>query len=259
MKNKKINMALLLLIAVLIASCKSHKSDPSPAGVNVATAPLSLHLHSYVGETEIDGYNIVYTDDNNREISLTRAQLYISNIELVKFDGSIYQIKDVILSTNIDNEVYPVADVPVGNYKSINFYVGIDSVQNAQIATGTSVLNDTTMWFNKTAQANGYVFLSCIGKIDTTAAKKAAVADLVPFVYKIGINKHLKKVSMPVQNYTVSLNTTTFVHITMNYAQLFSGVNLLDNANLFIQTESDNAQAIADQVANNIPAMFKYE
>jgi hypothetical protein len=259
MKNKKINLAILLLITVLIASCKSHKSDPSPAGVNVATAPLSLHLHSYIGETEIDGYNITYMDDDNRKFSLSRAQLFISNIELVKFDGSIYPINDVILSTNIDNEVYPVANVPVGNYKSINFYVGLDSTQNAQVASGTSVLNDTSMWFNKTAQANGYVFVSCIGKIDTTAAKNAADTDLIPFVYKIGMNKQLRKVSMPVQNYTVSLNTTTFVHITMNYAQLFSGVNLLNNSNLFIQTESDNSEAIATQVANNIPAMFKYE
>ena len=266
MKNKH-TLLLIILLSIATGSCKSHKSDPAPAGVtNVATAPLSMHLHTYIGQTEIDGYNIVYRNDNNRKMLLTRAQLYISNIELVKLDGSIYKVDGTVLAVKQDNEVYPVGNVPVGNYKSVNFYVGVDSARNAQVASGTDPLNDPTMWFNSTAQPNGYIFMSCIGKIDTTAAANASDAQLVPFTYNIGMNAQLHKVSMPVQNYTVALNTTTFIHMYIDYAQLFNGVNLIDNANLSITTESDNvwtgngsAWPVSVQVGDNISSMFKYE
>ncbi len=264
MKNTIRAIFFLLMATAIMSGCKKHKNDPAPSVVE--TAPLSFHLHTYIGETEVDAYNIVYRDDNNRKISLSRAQLYISNIELVKYDGSIYNVDGVILSVKQDNEVYSVANVPVGNYKSVNFYVGIDSVQNAQVASGNSPLNDSTMWFNKTAQPNGYIFMSCIGKVDTTAAMNASDADMTPFTYNIGMNVQLKKVSMPVQNYTVALNTTTFIHMTMDYAQLFDGVNLLDQSNLSITSESDNTWTgsggtwpISVQVGANIPKMFKYE
>ncbi len=241
----------------IVTGCKS--SDPEPSSPAVVTAPISLHLHTFIGENEVELHNTVYRTVDDRKISLSAAQLYLSNIRLVKFDGSIHEIKDTILLINIDDQVYKLGNVPVGNYKSIKFDVGLPSGINAQIPSGSGNLNNSDMWFTGSAQANNYVFMHAAGKIDTTAAKDAADADMVPFLYKIGTNSNLVQVSMPDQNVSVQPGTMAYVHMKADYAELFNGLDLTDENNLSIETTADNASSLAIDIADNIAAMFKYE
>jgi len=130
---------------------------------------------------------------------------------------------------------------------------------NAKIPSGNNVLNDKSMLFGGLAQADNHVFMFCSGKIDTTAAKNATDDKLVDFKYKIGTNNQLKNVVMPVQNYAVSPNNTTYVHMYADYSKLFSGVNLVDDTNLEVNSIANNSSANAIKIANNIPSMFVYE
>lgn len=264
MKNLRIYGFVLLLSAFSLA-CKSSKDDPSSSsqtpngnGADVVTAPLALHLHAYISDTEVDGA-FVYQNSDGRKIRLDTAQVYLSNIELVKFDGSIYPVKDIVVLAKSNQEVYPIGEVPVGNYKSIRFQAGITQADNAKVPSGNNVLNDKSMLFDGLAAANNHVFMFCSGKIDTTVAKNAADDKMVDFKYKIGTNSHLKNVVMAEQRYAVAPKNTTYVHMYMDYAQLFTGIDLVNNANLKVNSVSDNELSIAVKVANNIPAMFKYE
>ena len=105
----------------------------------------------------------------------------------------------------------------------------------------------------------GYVFVNFQGKIDTSNAANNTVAQMQPFSYKIGTNVHLKNVIMPDQNYSVIPNQTQFIHIIIDYSKLFNGIKLNTAGNLNVSTVADNAGTLANQVANNIPAMFRYE
>ena len=82
MKKIRIDI-LILLLSVISFACSSKKDDPSsPSNVNtnnVVTAPLSLHLHTYISDTEIDGA-FVYRTANGRKMLLDTAQIYLSNI-----------------------------------------------------------------------------------------------------------------------------------------------------------------------------------
>jgi len=253
---KHIFIIVFVVFSIITTGCKHNQSDTP---VTVETAPVSLHLHPYIGENEVALYNTVYRTIDDRKISLSFAQLYISNIKLVKFDGTLYEIGDTILLTNIINQVYKLGNVPVGNYKSIQFDVGLPSVINAQIPSGTGKLNNSDMWFNSTAQANNYIFMNASGKIDTTAVKNAADIDLVPFVYKIGTNNHLVHVSMPNQNVSVQPGTTTYIHMKADYAELFEGLILTNENNLSVPTIADNGASLAINIAHNVANMFKYE
>jgi len=211
-----------------------------------------------VDDNEVDGYNIIYTTSSGRKIAVSLAELYLSNIQLEKLDGSFYTISDTIVWVNQQTETYTIANVPSGQYKSVRFNVGLSPTQNAQAAT-TSTLNHSEMWFGSSAQPDGYVFLNFQGKIDTTAAANGADNQMASFSYKIGTNANYKQVILPSQTITVIPNQINYVHIIADYNKLFTGIQLKDLANLSISTVNDNSSALAVQVRDNIPSMFSLE
>lgn len=253
---------IIIVTSVLLAIATGCKpNDPTPNDVVVVeTAPISLHLHTYIGQYEVDDYNVVYRTDDDRKVSLSFAQLYISNIKLVKFDGTLYSVKDTTILTSIGEQVYKLGNVPVGNYKSIRFDVGLPNAINSNIPSGTGILNNPDMWFTNTAQANNYIFMKALGKIDTTAAKNSSDGNMAPFVYKIGTSNRLVKVSMPDQNVSVQPGGgTAYIHMKADYAELFEGLDLRDETNLSIDSKTDNELSLSIDIAARIPYMFKYE
>lgn len=248
---------LMVSACVVIAGVGCKKSSNS----NTDTGKLYLHLHTNIDTNEVASYGTVYTTGVGRKVSLTKAQLYISNIQLVKQDGSIYSVPNVILLKQLDPEQYYVANVPVGNYKSVKFSVGLDATANQKASTADSNLNHADMWFGASAQPNGYVFVNVQGTIDTTTNAMGTVSQMQPFTYMIGTNAHLNQVSMPDHSpvYNVIKDQTTFVHIIIDYNKLFNGVQLNKGGNLMVMSASDNTSAISNTISSNVPFMFSYE
>jgi len=261
MKSILVSIAIILL--TVFWGCKSHDdSTPIPSsGSSTETSAISFHLHTYIGSNnEVDAYNAVYHNDDGRAISLSFAQLYISNIKLVKRDGSIYPISDTIILTDIVDQVYKLGNVLIGNYKSVSFDVGLPSATNATVPTGTPAkLNDVNMWFSNTAAANNYIFMHAAGKIDTSVSKNGANGKMAPFEYKIGTQSRLVHVTMPDQNVAVQPGTTAYIHILADYSELFKGINISDITNLTVETIADNSGDVATDVTSRISNMFKYE
>jgi hypothetical protein len=259
--KKNIRNILLLVVACLItaSSCKKKAKAPDPLPPP-ADGTVLLHLHTNVDTNEVD-YNTVYVMTGGRKISVSIAQLYISSVQLVKADGSTFDISGVNIAKTQQVEEYLLGNAPAGNYKSIKFNVGLAPSTNALLPEPSdSTFSKPNMWFGNTVSPwNGYVFVNLQGKIDTTNAANSTVAQMQPFCYRIGTNGHLKSVTMPDQNYTVSSNQTQFIHIIIDYNKLFSGVTLNNNSNLNVNSTADNAGSLANQIANNIPLMFHYE
>jgi hypothetical protein len=253
---KHIYIIAAFICSIIVTGCKKNQSDTP---VSVVMAPISLHFHTYIGDNEVELYNAVYRTEDGRKMSLSFAQLYISNIKLVKFDGTIYDVGDTILLTDIIDQVYGLGNVPVGNYKSIKFDIGLPGAVDGMVPSGTGKLNDPDMWFSSTAQANNYIFMYASGKIDTTAAKNAADADMTPFVYKIGTNNNVVHISMPNQTVSVQPNTMAYIHMEADYAALFQGLDLKNNANLTVATKADNSSSLAIDITANMADMVKYE
>ncbi len=256
----------LLSVVLLMAACtkKNKAQDPSPeedGNGSTAKGLLLMHLHNYVDDSEVDGYNIVYTTSEGRKVLLTRAQLYLSGFELVKLDGSLYPIPDKYILKTQENQVYQLGEVPVGNYKTIRFKVGLNPAVNASTPSNdaTDILNKAEMWFTNTAQPDGYVFLHLAGKIDTTTAANAAVADMKPFQYRIGTNAQYRQVVIPDQNFSVLEGQAGYLHMYVNQARMFDGVQLNNEANLMLTTPSDNATGLGTILGNNMSNLFFYE
>ena len=253
--RKYFNIAFLVLLTYLNFSC-TKKNDSNPE----VTGQLYFHLHTNIDDSEVDSYNSVIQSASGRKISLSLAQLYITNIELVKLDGSVYSVSDKVILKDFENEAYFIGNLPAGNYKSVHFSVGINSAVNAKTPVSTdTVFYRPEMWFGNTAQPQGYAFLNVQGKIDTTKKANGSVAQLQPFTYKIGTTANLVNVTLPEQNFTVLPNQQEYVHLIINYFKIFDGIDLSKASNLSVQSPTDNSSAVAKQIVKNISNLFTYE
>jgi hypothetical protein len=247
----------LIVLMLSMSFCKT-TDTPTPDPV-VPKGQFLFHLHTYIDNSEVDLYNITYTTLEGRKMSLSMAQLYVSDIQLVKLDGTTVDVSGKKILKMFETDTDLVGDVPVGNYKSIRFKVGLDPTTNALSPTTPSdsaILNRPEMWFSKTAQPDGYVFMNIQGKIDTSSTLDKTP---VPFAYKIGTNANYKQVTMGIKNFTVEEGKAVFGHIIIDYNRLFNGVQLNQLANLSVTTAAANSSAIATKIANNIPSIFVYE
>lgn len=250
---------IVVFASLCLAACDTKKEAVTPTPEPVETGTFMLHLHTYIDLEEVDLYNIGYQTSEGRSVSLSMSQLYLSDIQLVKADGSLYNVAGKRLLKKFETHTYLVGEVPVGNYKAIRFKVGLDTETNAKnpkAVADSTILNTPSMWFGNAAQPDGYVFMNVQGKIDTSADLSGTP---IPFSYKIGTNAHYKQVTMEGKNFAIVKGEVTFGHIIIDYSKLFSGVALNQLSNLSINTASDNQSAIAQKIANNIPSMFIYE
>ena len=258
MKNIQLIITGFITIAIFtLNSCKKDTATTTPA---LANGTLLFHLHTDVDTAEVPDYVSINTMTSGRKIKVTNAQLYISGIQLVKMDGSTYNVPGVIILKKQQQEVCTVGSVPSGNYQSVKFNVGLSTVVNASTpAAADSSLNQPSMWFASTAQPSGFIFVNFQGTIDTTTAANGSLSQMQPFCYEIGNNANLKNVAMPVQNFTVSPNQVQYVHMIIDYNKLFNGIQLNINSNLIMNTTTANAGTLGASIANNIPLMFHYE
>jgi hypothetical protein len=257
MKNILNQNFILMFLGLLLTACTPKQTVlPEPI---VPKGTFMLHLHTYLDNNEVDLYNIDYTLLDGRKISLSMAQLYLSDIQLVKLDGSTVPFAGKKIFKVLETDTYLVGDVAVGNYKSIRFKVGLDpttNLLNPMMPSDSALLNKSEMWFNNTAQPDGYIFMNVQGKIDTSANRNKP---LVPFSYKIGTNAHSVQVNLGDKNFTVEEGKSIFGHLWIDYSKLFNGIPLNLAPNLSVKTVQDNSSALAAKIANNIPSMFIYE
>ena len=84
MKNNYI--LVILAFALFINFGCSNRKDIAPE----VTGQLYFHLHTNIDTSEVQGYDSITTSSTGRKISLSLAQLYISNIKLVKLGWHHY-------------------------------------------------------------------------------------------------------------------------------------------------------------------------
>ena len=254
MKRSVYNVIVLAVIMIALNTGCRPDNIINPASV-VDSGKFYLHLHTNVDTNEVEDYSTVYTTSDGRKIAVTRAQMYLSNIQLVNTNGSTYTIPGKVILKTLETEQYFAANVPVGDYRTVKMLVG---VENANVAD--TVFNHPEMWFGAAPQADAFVFVNLQGSIDTTTNANGTIAQMQPFIYKVGGHRY-NTITMPdhtpVYNITKALNT--YAHITIDYNKLFTGVQLNKNTNLMITSLSDNDSGIVNIVNANIPSMFSYE
>jgi hypothetical protein len=239
-----------LFALAFLPGCKK-TVEPQPAVSS--TGNLSFHFHTLSDTAEFLPGDTV-ADASGRKYKYSVAQLYISGVSLIKLDGTSVPVNNVNILIHPQEENYSVGSVPVGNYKSVAFNIGIDTAHNHKdlslYSAGNALAAQTPSMHFSTNQ-EGYIFVNVAGFVDTTAAMNGPLNQ--PFNYQIGIDSLLKHKVMPDQPYSILSGQIQFVHMYIDYSKLFQGINLKTEN---VGTKGD---AVAQKVAKNISSMFRYE
>jgi hypothetical protein len=241
-----------LLCALLITGCKTN---------NAGNAILALHIHTYLDSNEIV-FGTSYPNPAGRNITVNRAEFYISNIVLTGTDGSLTAVSGTVLVAP-PAEDYIVGSIPVGNYKSITFNVGIPVTNNHDDPSahgGGDPLSSQTPSMHFASNTDGYIFMAFEGLVDSSVSGTGTPSK--PFSYHIGTDSLLRPVVMPDHSvapyntpFSANAGKATYIHIIADYARLVRGVDM--NANNI--TNTTDVKPLADTLANHIPGMFRYE
>ncbi|WP_240049233.1 MbnP family protein [Mucilaginibacter psychrotolerans] len=227
---KKI-LSIISLSTILLASCTKN-NDVEPVETSGKT---TLTLDAIVGTTDF-ALNKDFTI-GTKTWNFTQLRYWVSNVVLVKTDGSEYAVpnsyylveENNAAETNSDH-IYPankresisLTDIPAGDYKAVKFYVGVDSKYNDNLSLQAGELNQldgmtniSWMW------ATSYIFSSLKGKITEGATTKTLAVET-------GLNANYKAVnlSLPSTLHIGSGKATTIL-VNADVTKITDGVDIM--------------------------------
>lgn len=105
--------------------------------IGLAQQSLSITIQHTVGDKKLTTSSTFYSTAHQETFRVTRLQYYISNFQLVRYDGSTWTVPQdssyfLIKSSVPTSERIQLPNVPIGEYVGIRFMVGVDSLRNTK-------------------------------------------------------------------------------------------------------------------------------
>lgn len=267
MKSLKNILPFIALFGVLtfIACKKDNSVDPNEKGA------MTIEFDNIYGNQQLKLNDITYKNAMGDDVTINQFDYFISNIHLVKSDGTEYIVPQdssyfLIKESDVASQKVTLSNIPAGDYKSLKFMIGVDSLRNTMdIAKRTGILDPATgaqgMYWSWNS---GYIFMKMEGISPSAPLDSASNAR--KFRFHIGgfgglssktIN-NVKETSLTDADGEVAQVRATAkptIHVVVDAANVMNGstnVSLKTNATTMFNTFSVN-------VANNYQTMFKIE
>lgn len=237
-------IAVLLVLGLLIISSCGTKTG------NQGT--VTLKINPLFG-TKI-ALNQTYTATDGKTYSFAEFKMYLAHIKLVHTDGSTIEVKSMAYVSLDDSTTMSMQfTVPNGSFKGIQFYIGLDSVQNALPVnqtdpTNPQYVNNSMTWGNPALE---YVFVKLDGY--TNANNQGS------FEFHVGTNPYYTAVSTVSKNFTVSGGQTMLMLNTDVHGIFYNTTNPINiSINNYTET-SGPTDTLAHQFMNNISQVFSLQ
>lgn len=240
-----------IFFSVVLAINGCSKDDGTPVN---AEQKLSFHIHTNVGNQTAD-YNGTFADANGRKFTISDFRYYLSNIVLIKGDGSEIPLADVVLLVSPLENDYLLGDVPVGDYQGLRFYYGLDSATNhldpATFPAGNPLAVQTPgiHWdWN-----SGYIFSKMEGKCDTSLAGTGNAN--YPYFFHVGSDLLRKTVDMSNHAFSIKAGADKELVIDVNVLDVLANIDLRTEN----ETHTMNNMPLAMKIADNFSKAFVME
>lgn len=126
---------------------------------------LTLQFHHYVGDKLLTLDDSLYTNAFNQHYSITKFNYYIGQIRLTSTKGKEYLLEDYFFISEdeekIKSKTILLDKIPPGEYTSIQFLIGVDSMHNCSGAQSGALDPINAMFWTWNT---GYIFLKLEGK-----------------------------------------------------------------------------------------------
>jgi hypothetical protein len=249
-------------ISFSLISCSNDDDTNDLSG----TGSLILEYDNGYGDNDLILNTQSNTTSNNEVLKISTIKYIISNVVLIKADGSTFtypKSKSYFIAdeSNVDGHEFELTDIPAGDYVKVKFGIGVDK---EQWQLGASGQGD----FLAQAQAAdmiwtwsaGYKFLAFEGTFTS-----ATVTTATPFMVhtgQTGTDYNYTEVTLDMPTKALVRTTITpEVHIKTDLSKIIDGTNkikLSDN-NMGGMGAMIMSGAKLPLITQNITAMFKVD
>jgi hypothetical protein len=266
----KISMFIITTTIILLAfqSCKKEGNNDSFNDGTKAT--LSIEFDNIMGEQNLQLNTGTYTNGSGETFSVGLLQYFISNISVKKADGAVYTVPQdssyFLIKESDPTTRFAKVKVPEGEYSSVTFVLGVDSLRNTMdISKRTGALDPSGDMENGMYWGwnSGYIFFKMEGTspqapVDPTGQNK--------FRYHIGgFGGYSAPTINNIRSITIDLSAggvakaragrESNVHLMVDISKVFNGstpVSIAANSTVMFSAYSVN-------IANNYTAMFRHD
>ena len=168
------------IATLIISSCKKDATPNYNANVK---APLTIEFDNVVGDQNLILNTGTYTNALGQTFSVSTLKYFVSNISLTRIDGTNYTVPQdssyFLLDETVPSSNTIGIRIPEGEYKQLNFTLGVDSLRNTMdISRRTGTLDPAGVAAGMYWSWNsGYIFFKMEGDspnapVDGTGARK---------------------------------------------------------------------------------------
>jgi hypothetical protein len=256
------NLLLFAIVAISFSACQSDNIEPiNPNDKN----NLTIEFDHIAGAQNLALGSTQYTNASGEDFTVTTLNYFVSNISLKKTDGTSVTMADqYFLVKEVDpTSLTPVLkDVPAGDYTSMTFTIGVDSLKSISAVdqrTGcldpASYGTDNMYW----SWNSGYIFFKMEGISSKAPANSAG---LNKFQYHIGgfggrtsaTANNLRKVTVNLPSTaTVRKSIAPTVHFLVDVNGVFGSNVKIANGAVIMNP------GISGPIANNYQNIFKVD
>jgi hypothetical protein len=253
----------VIATAMSLLSCEKESVQPYNAAIK---APLTIQFDNIAGGSNLQLQTGTYTNASNEQFQVSMLKYFISNISLTTVGGIKYTVPQdssyFIIDESDPSSLTPNIMIPEGEYSSIAFVLGVDSLRNTKdISQRTGVLDPAGKAAGMYWSWNsGYIFF----KMEGTSSASTQVDN--KFQYHIGLFggyatptlNNLKNISIDLQargTAKVKSGHASNLHLFTDILKVFNGatnISIATNAVVMGSPFSAN-------VANNYAGMFQHD
>jgi len=252
----------ILLLAVVTTSCTKNNDDLQFD--TAVKAKLSVEFDNIVGAADLQLNTGTYTNAAGESFKVNKLKYYISNFAVTNINGTVYTVPADSSYYLIDESTVtshrPVLNIPEGEYKTLSFIIGVDSLRNTMdISKRTGVLDPTTTAADMYWGWNsGYIFY----KLEGTAAS-AATGNFMYHVggfggYSTATVNNLRTITIDLTargTAKVKAGKTSNIHLFADVLKTLNGTTNMS----FASVSMIHAPLGAVSLANNYISMFTHD
>lgn len=168
------NIFSILLLCSIVSFVHAQKTETN---TNPQEGKLKLVFDNIVADQNLQLNTGIYTNARGEKYNISLFNYYISNISLIRTDGSLYVVpRDssyFLIKEENPSQTIVLNHIPVGKYKGVQFTIGVDSLKNtAPIEERTGVLDPAAAGAGMYWSWNsGYIFLKMEGYADSATSR----------------------------------------------------------------------------------------
>lgn len=212
------------------------------------TGKLSLTISHVVGSQPLKLDSVHYKNSLDQDFSVSKFKYYIGQIQLKQANGKTFHSNSYFLINEDEQESKHIQleNVPYGNYTSISFLLGVDSLSNCSGAQSGALDPINGMFW---AWNSGYIFL----KLEGTSTASPHPAKIIE--YHIGGYKQpsqcIRTIQLPFEEMTMNeKNSIISLSLRADVSKILSSESKIDFKTHSSVTDFHNATLIAGNYKN---------